>query len=84
LQKCIFTNSIKLIELCVLKLDQDWFLLLDLLAIVFNPMSRYDSHLFISDLLLLYYICSEFQCSVLCVDVVFVKLDTVAWANYNK
>jgi len=31
----------KLTELCVLKLDHDWFPLLDLLAIVLNPMSRY-------------------------------------------
>jgi len=26
-------------------MDQDWFPLLDLLSIVFNPMSRYRSHL---------------------------------------
>jgi len=36
----------KLIELCVLKLDQDWFPLLDLLAVVLNPMSRYRSRVF--------------------------------------
>jgi len=48
LQKCIFTNSIKLIELCVLKLDHDWFPLLDLLAIVLNPMSRYPSYLLVA------------------------------------
>ena len=35
----------KLIELCVLKLDHDWFPLLDLLAIVLNPMSRYQRYL---------------------------------------
>ena len=39
-QKCILKNSEKLIEVCVLKLDQDWFPLLDLLAILFNPNSR--------------------------------------------
>ena len=28
-------------ELCVVKLDQDWFPLLDLLAIALNPNSRF-------------------------------------------
>jgi ubiquitin carboxyl-terminal hydrolase 9/24 len=44
IQKCIMSNSLKLIELCVLKLDQDWFPLLDLLTMVLNPMSRF--HMF--------------------------------------
>jgi len=42
----------KLIELCVLKLDQDWFPLLDLLAVVLNPMSRYRSRVFLFQILM--------------------------------
>ena len=34
-------NAEKLIELCVVKLDQDWFPLLDLLAVVLDPKSRF-------------------------------------------
>ena len=40
LQKAILKNTEKLVELCVTKLSQDWFPLLDLLSLVFNPMSR--------------------------------------------
>lgn len=40
-QKAILKNTEKLVELCVTKLSQDWFPLLDLLALAFNPMSRY-------------------------------------------
>lgn len=40
-QKAILKNTEKLVELCVTKLSQDWFPLLDLLSLVFNPMSRY-------------------------------------------
>jgi ubiquitin carboxyl-terminal hydrolase 9/24 len=29
-----------LVELCVVKLSQDWFPLLDLLAMVFNPNNK--------------------------------------------
>ncbi|ESN99989.1 hypothetical protein HELRODRAFT_176291 [Helobdella robusta] len=43
IHKCILKNSEKLVELCVLKLDQDWFPLLDLLAIVFNPNCKFHS-----------------------------------------
>lgn len=39
-QRCIFSNALKLIELCVVKLSQDWFPLLDLLAMVLNPASK--------------------------------------------
>ena len=41
IQKAILKNTEKLVELCVTKLNQDWFPLLDLLSLVFNPMSRY-------------------------------------------
>lgn len=40
LQRDIYNNSKLLVELCVSKLDQDWFVLLELLAIVFNPASK--------------------------------------------
>ncbi|KAK3733916.1 hypothetical protein QZH41_000977 [Actinostola sp. cb2023] len=40
IHKCILKDTEKLIELCVLKLSQDWFPLLDLLSLVFNPLSR--------------------------------------------
>ena len=40
LQRCIYNNAMKLIELCVVKLPQDWFPLLDLLAMVLNPGSK--------------------------------------------
>ncbi len=36
----IYNNSKLLIELCVTKLSQDWFVLLDLLAIVLNPSAK--------------------------------------------
>ena len=39
-QKCILKNCEKLIELVVVKLQQDWFPLLELLAMVLNPHSR--------------------------------------------
>lgn len=40
LQRDIYNNSRLLVELCVIKLDQDWFVLLDLLAIVLNPTAK--------------------------------------------
>ncbi|CAG5097169.1 Similar to Usp9x: Probable ubiquitin carboxyl-terminal hydrolase FAF-X (Mus musculus) [Cotesia congregata] len=41
IHNCINANCERLIELCVLKLDQDWFPLLDLLAMVFNPNNKF-------------------------------------------
>ncbi|KAF2881719.1 hypothetical protein ILUMI_24454 [Ignelater luminosus] len=38
---CINQNCLRLVELCVIKLSQDWFPLLDLLAMVFNPNSKF-------------------------------------------
>ncbi|XP_025829816.1 probable ubiquitin carboxyl-terminal hydrolase FAF-X [Agrilus planipennis] len=38
---CIFQNCLKLVELCVVKLKQDWFPLLDLLAMLFNPNNKF-------------------------------------------
>ncbi|XP_011304639.1 probable ubiquitin carboxyl-terminal hydrolase FAF-X [Fopius arisanus] len=38
---CITDNCDKLVELCVRKLDEDWFPLLDLLAMVFNPNNKF-------------------------------------------
>ena len=40
-QRDIYNNTALLVELCVTKLDKDWFVLLELLALVFNPQSRY-------------------------------------------
>lgn len=42
IHKAILKNTEKLVELCVTKLQQDWFPLLDLLSLVFNPMSRFN------------------------------------------
>ncbi|CAH3106557.1 unnamed protein product [Porites lobata] len=42
IHKAILKNTEKLVELCVTKLSQDWFPLLDLLSLVFNPMSRFN------------------------------------------
>lgn len=36
----INANCQRLVELCVLKLEEDWFPLLDLLAMVFNPNNK--------------------------------------------
>ena len=40
IQRDIYNNTVLLVELCVTKLDKDWFVLLELLALVFNPQSR--------------------------------------------
>lgn len=44
IHKCIFKNCERLIELCVLKLQDDVHSLLDLLAIAFNPQSRFHTY----------------------------------------
>ncbi len=41
IHKCILRNCERLIELCVLKLQDDWFPLLDLLAMVLNPTNKF-------------------------------------------
>ncbi|XP_043240414.1 probable ubiquitin carboxyl-terminal hydrolase FAF-X isoform X2 [Amphibalanus amphitrite] len=41
IHKCISKNCERLIELCVTKLNDDWFCLLDLLAMVFNPQNKF-------------------------------------------
>ncbi|XP_012278998.1 probable ubiquitin carboxyl-terminal hydrolase FAF-X [Orussus abietinus] len=41
IHNCINTNCERLVELCILKLDEDWFPLLDLLAMVFNPNNKF-------------------------------------------
>lgn len=41
IQRCILRNCEKLIELCVSKLSQDWFPLLELLAVVLNPQCKF-------------------------------------------
>lgn len=43
IQRDIYNNSVLLVELCVTKLEQDWFVLLDLLALVLNPNSKWHS-----------------------------------------
>ncbi|XP_066261614.1 ubiquitin carboxyl-terminal hydrolase 9X [Euwallacea similis] len=40
---CIYSNCLKLIELCVAKLPHDWFPLLELLAMVLNPNNKFHS-----------------------------------------
>ncbi|XP_065055791.1 probable ubiquitin carboxyl-terminal hydrolase FAF-X isoform X1 [Rhopilema esculentum] len=44
IHKYIMRNAEKLIELCVVKLSQDWFPLLDLLAVVLDPKSRFHQY----------------------------------------
>ncbi|XP_052826881.1 probable ubiquitin carboxyl-terminal hydrolase FAF-X, partial [Octopus bimaculoides] len=44
IHRCIFKNAEKLIELCVCKLSQDWFPLLDLLAMVLNPQCKFHTY----------------------------------------
>ena len=39
-QTDIYNNSILLVELCVTKLGQDWFVLLEMLALILNPQSK--------------------------------------------
>ncbi|XP_071440611.1 ubiquitin carboxyl-terminal hydrolase 9X isoform X2 [Hetaerina americana] len=41
IHQCINQNCERLVELCVVKLNQDWFPLLDLLAMVFNPGNKF-------------------------------------------
>lgn len=44
IHKCILKNAEKLVELCVAKLSQDWFPLLDLLAMVFCPHCKFHTY----------------------------------------
>ena len=41
IHKCILKNCERLVELCVVKLQDDWFPLLDLLAMVLNPANKF-------------------------------------------
>lgn len=41
IHKCILRNCERLMELCVVKLHDDWFPLLDLLALVLNPSNKF-------------------------------------------
>ena len=41
IHKCILRNCERLVELCVVKLHDDWFPLLDLLAMVLNPANKF-------------------------------------------
>ncbi|CAB3998099.1 probable ubiquitin carboxyl-terminal hydrolase FAF-X, partial, partial [Paramuricea clavata] len=41
IQRCIYDSTKLLIELCVTKLTQDWFVLLDMLALALNPHCRF-------------------------------------------
>ena len=41
IHRCILRNCEKLVELCVSKLKQDWFPLLELLAVVLNPQCKF-------------------------------------------
>ncbi|KAH9509417.1 putative ubiquitin carboxyl-terminal hydrolase FAF-X [Bulinus truncatus] len=44
IHKCILKNAEKLIELCVHKLSQDWFPLLELLSMVLNPTCKFHTY----------------------------------------
>lgn len=44
IHRCIMKNCERLVELCVAKLQQDWFPLLDLLAMVLNPNNKFHSY----------------------------------------
>ncbi|XP_049518741.1 probable ubiquitin carboxyl-terminal hydrolase FAF-X [Dermacentor silvarum] len=44
IHRCIMKNCERLVELCVTKLHQDWFPLLDLLAMVLNPHNKFHSY----------------------------------------
>ncbi|XP_076067071.1 ubiquitin carboxyl-terminal hydrolase-like faf isoform X3 [Oratosquilla oratoria] len=44
IHRCILKNCEKLIEVVVVKLRQDWFPLLDLLAMVLNPNSKFHTY----------------------------------------
>ncbi|XP_041351568.1 probable ubiquitin carboxyl-terminal hydrolase FAF-X isoform X2 [Gigantopelta aegis] len=44
IHRSILKNSEKLIELCVYKLPQDWFPILDLLAMVLNPQCKFHTY----------------------------------------
>ncbi|XP_064639618.1 probable ubiquitin carboxyl-terminal hydrolase FAF-X isoform X3 [Lineus longissimus] len=41
IHRCIMKNAERLIELCATKLSQDWYPLIDLLAMVLNPSSKF-------------------------------------------
>ena len=41
IHKCILRNCERLVELCVVKLHDDWFPLLDLFAMVLNPANKF-------------------------------------------
>uniref|UniRef100_A0A4W5PNF5 ubiquitinyl hydrolase 1 n=1 Tax=Hucho hucho TaxID=62062 RepID=A0A4W5PNF5_9TELE len=41
IHRCIINNTHRLVELCVAKLSQDWFPLLELLAMAFNPHCKF-------------------------------------------
>ncbi|XP_077513422.1 ubiquitin carboxyl-terminal hydrolase-like faf isoform X2 [Amblyomma americanum] len=44
IHRCIMKNCERLVELCVTKLHQDWFPLLELLAMVLNPHNKFHSY----------------------------------------
>ena len=44
IHKCILSNSMKLVDLIVVKLTQDWFPLLELLGMLFNPNNKFHSY----------------------------------------
>ncbi|XP_039296311.1 LOW QUALITY PROTEIN: probable ubiquitin carboxyl-terminal hydrolase FAF-X [Nilaparvata lugens] len=44
IHSCILSNCSRLVELCVVKLSQDWFPLLDLLAMVLNPNNKFHTY----------------------------------------
>ena len=41
IHKCILRNCERLVELCVVKMQDEWFPLLDLLAMVLNPTNKF-------------------------------------------
>lgn len=40
---CIYDNCLRFIEICALKIKEDWLPLLELLGLVLNPCNKYVS-----------------------------------------
>lgn len=41
IHQCIYANCLRFIEICALKISEDWLSLLELFALVLNPCNKY-------------------------------------------
>lgn len=48
IHQCIYDNCLRFIEICALKISEDWLPLLELLALVLNPCNKYVHVLYLS------------------------------------